>query len=279
MTAASRRSKLLLAPSAGLFGLLFVVPFLYFFLVSFWDFKFYKLIRVFQFTNYEIVFGQFLPVLLFTLAVAGAIALCSLVTGFVYAYIIRFKSGSFGPILLFIALVTLFGGYLMKIYAWRTILGNEGIINTVLTRLGLVSEPVSWLLYSPPAVVITLTHFLFPFSVLPIVASMRGIRDIEVEAAADLGASPWRIAIDQIIPRCRTGILAAFVIPFLIACGDWVTPVLVGGRMTLLGNLISSQFGDFTNWPLGAAMSFTLLAAAGCVIALFALLLRAFSPR
>jgi spermidine/putrescine transport system permease protein len=128
-------------------------------------------------------------------------------------------------------------------------------------------------------VIITLTHFLCPFSVLPLAAVMRSIGDVELEAARDLGASSWRILIDHILPRCRSGIVAAFVLPFLIACGDWVTPVLVGGRMTMLGNLIAAQFGEFLNWPLGAAMSFSLLAAALLVIAAFATLTGLVRPR
>ena len=273
------RPYLLLVPSVGVFGALFVAPFIYFFIVSFWQFRSYRLVHDATLANYAEVIHGFLPLLLFTLEMATAIAVCALLVGFAYAFLIRFKSGSLGPLLLFIALVTLFGGYLMKIYAWRTILGTEGIVNTLLLNTGLTSEPVTWLLYNPAAVVVTLTHFLFPFAVLPIVASMRGIRDIEIEAARDLGASPWRILVDHILPRCRMGIIAGFVLPFLIACGDWVTPILVGGRMTMLGNLIAAQFGEFLNWPLGAAMSFSLLGAAMVVIAAFVALTRVLEPR
>ena len=222
---------------------------------------------------------DYLPLGLYTLRIAAIIALCSLVAGFVYAYLIRFRAGAFGPILLFIALISLFGGYLMKIYAWRTILGTEGIVNGTLLGLGIIHQPLTWLLYNPAAVVLTLVHFLFPFSVLPIVASMRAITDTEIEAARDLGASRWRIVSDHVLPRCRTGIIAAFAIPFLLACGDWVTPILVGGRMTMLGNLVAAQFGEFLNWPLGAAMSFSLLAAAALVIAAFAALTKLLEPR
>lgn len=279
MTRESVRPYLMILPSAALFAALFIAPFLYFFVVSFWQFRSYRLVHDLTGLNYAEVIRDYLPIMWFTLQMAFVIALCSLVLGFVYAYLIRFRSGAFGPLLLFVALVTLFGGYLMKVYAWRTILGTEGIINSLLLNTGVISHPITWLLYNPPAVVITLTHFLFPFAVLPIVASMRSIRDIEIEAARDLGASSWRILADHILPRCRTGIIAAFVLPFLIACGDWVTPILVGGRMTMLGNLIAAQFGEFVNWPLGAAMSFSLLGAALAIIAAFAALTKVLEPR
>lgn len=279
MTGARWRPYALVGPSFGLFAVLFVAPLGYFFVVSFWQFRSYRLVHEPTLDNYAEVLRTYLPLLGFTLGMAVAIALCSLCVGFLYAFIIRFKAGRYGPALLFIALVTLFGGYLMKVYAWRTILGTEGIINGVLLQFGLVDQPVTWLLYNPPAVVITLTHFLCPFSVLPLAAVLRTIGDSELEAARDLGASPWRILVDHVLPRCRSGIVAAFVLPFLIACGDWVTPVLVGGRMTMLGNLIAAQFGEFLNWPLGAAMSFTLLGAALLVIAAFVAVTHLVRPR
>jgi ABC-type spermidine/putrescine transport system, permease component I len=82
-----------------------------------------------------------------------------------------------------------------------------------------------------------------------------------------------------VVPRCKTGIITGFALCFLISCGDWVTPVLVGGRMTMLGNLIAAQFGEFLNWPLGAAMSFSLLAAAFLVVLAFSQLMRIFDAR
>jgi spermidine/putrescine transport system permease protein len=268
----------LLAPSSTVFAGLFVVPFGYFLLVSFWRFKSYKLVHEFTLDNYREVIASYLWLLGFTLVVAMIVASATLVLGFLYAYLIRFKAGRFGPSLLFLALLTLFGGYLMKVYAWRTILGREGIINNALLGSGLIAAPISWLLYNPPAVILTLTHFLFPFAMLPIFASMRGIRDSEIEAARDLGASRVRVLLDHVIPRARTGIVAGFVLTFLLACGDWVTAVLVGGRMTLIGNLIAAQFGEFLNWPLGAAMSFTVLLVAAAVIGLFTLLTRLVEP-
>lgn len=275
----SLRPYLLLLPSALLFLCLFVVPFVYFFLVSFWQFQFYRLVREWTGANYVAVFAEYLPVLLYTLGLAAVIAFCSTALGFAYAYLVRFRAGRLGPLLLFIALISLFGGYLMKVYAWRTILGTEGVINGTLMHLGLIAAPITSLLFNPFAVVLALVNFLLPFSVLPIVASMRSITDIETDAARDLGAPNWRVLVDHILPRCRTGIIVAFAIPFLLACGDWVTPILVGGRMTMLGNLIAAQFGEFLNWPLGAAMSFVLLAAAILVIAAFAALTRLVGPK
>jgi|SRR5689334_15506225 spermidine/putrescine transport system permease protein len=273
------RSALLVAPSLLIFIGLFIAPTLYFLLVSFWRFESYELIRELNLDNYREVAADYLRLGIYTLVVAAIISLLAVTLGFVYAYVARFKAGRFGSVMLFVALISLFGGYLMKVYAWRTILGTEGIINNALLALGIVSEPVTWLLYNPPSVVLTLTNFLFPFAMLPIFASMQSIQDSELESARDLGA-PWTaILFDHVMPRCKTGIVTGFALCYLISCGDWVTPVLVGGRMTMLGNLIAAQFGEFLNWPLGAAMSFSLLAAAFLVVLAFSQLMRIFDAR
>ena len=157
----------------------------------------------------------------------------------------------------------------MKVYAWKTILGNEGVLNTALMAMGIISTPISALLYSPGAVVVTLVHFALPFAVLPIYAAMRGIRNIEIEVARDLGASQATAFSTIIVPRCRAGIVTAFSFSFLITAGDYVTPTLVGGKQTMIGNLIAPQFGTMFNWPLGSAMSFIMLAISVLVIWLF----------
>ena len=270
---------LLILPAAGLFAGLFVAPFVYFFVVSFWRVKTYRLIPDVTVANYAATFAQYVEVGRFTFAMALTVGLLTTALGFVYAYIIRFKAGRWGTLLLFAALTTLFGGYLMKIYAWKTILGNEGVLNSALLGLGIIDAPITALLYSPGAVVVTLIHFLLPFAVLPIYGALRGIRDIELEAARDLGARPWQLLGGIVVPRCRAGLTAAFVFCFLIAAGDYVTPLLVGGKITMIGNLIAPQFGQFFNWPLGSAMSFVILLAALGVIVLAGGLMSLWRPR
>jgi spermidine/putrescine transport system permease protein len=147
----------------------------------------------------------------------------------------------------------------MKIYAWKTMLGGDGAINSALTVLGLIDQPIRVLFYSPLAVIITLTHFLLPFAILPITAALRGITDAEIESARDLGARGFEVMKDIIVPRARAGIMAGFALCFLISVGDYLTPMLVGGTMAMVGQLIAPQFGTYTNWPLGSAMSFSIL--------------------
>ena len=164
----------------------------------------------------------------------------------------------------------MFGGYLVKIYAWKSILGKFGILNTGLMGLGVIDEPILWLLYNPGAVVVTLTHFLIPFAVLPIYGSLRAIEDTLIEAARDLGAGAWRTLVDIVLPLCQPGLLVGFALAFLISAGDYVTPRLVGGPYTsMVGNFVESQFIMRLNAPQGSALAFTILTA--CLLALAAI--------
>jgi spermidine/putrescine transport system permease protein len=270
---------LLLAPAAIIFGTLFILPLAYFLIISFWRVQLFKLKPDFTFVNYLQVFDLHLPTLLFTLWLALVIAALTTSLGFVYAYLVRFKAGRWAPTLLFVALITLFGGYLMKIYSWMTILGISGVLNTALQALGIIEEPLPWLFYNVGAVIVTLINFLMPLAVLPIYASMRGITDIEMEAARDLGAGAWRRFSDVVVPRSHPGIMAGFALCFLLAAGDYLTPQLVGGKVNMIGVQIAPQFGGLGNWPMGSAMSFVTLGSSLAVILLAILLLAQWRPR
>jgi spermidine/putrescine transport system permease protein len=261
-----RTSYLLILPAAVIYFGLFVSAALYFFVVSFWSVKSYRAVPDFTLQNYIKTFTTHLGSAESTLLIAFAIALSATLLGFYYAWLIRFRAGSWAPALLFIAMVTLFGGYLMKIYAWKTMLGGDGAINSALLTLGLIDQPIRVLFYSPLAVVITLTHFLLPFAILPITAALRGITDAEIESARDLGARGFEVMKDIIVPRARAGIMAGFALCFLISVGDYLTPMLVGGTMAMVGQLIAPQFGTYFNWPLGSAMSFSILSVSVIIL-------------
>ena len=273
----NRSTYWLVAPSALVFCVLFIAPMAFFVVVSFWQVEYFEMSTEPTIANYRDVFANYWRVMGFTVVLATATALLTTVLGFVFSFLARFRAGGWAQALLFIVLVTLFGGYLMKIYAWKTILGNEGVLNSALMAAGIISSPITSLLYSPQAVVVTLMHFNLPFAVLPIYASMRGISDSEVEAARDLGAGRWPVLSTVIVPRCQSGIVAAFSFVFLMVAGDYVTPLLVGGKQTMIGNLIAPQFGAQFNWPLGAAMSIVMLIAAVVIIYLFRMVIALWS--
>lgn len=274
MRAAWSRWSLAL-PSGLIFMLLFIGPLAYFVVVSFWTVRAYRLVPTFTFGNYLEVFGDYALPLAFTFVIACATSALVVVLAFAFAYLCRFRAGRYGTVLLFAAVITLFGGYLTKIYVWKTILGSEGILNTALIWLGLISEPIKAFLFNPFAVILTLTHYTLPFAVLPIYGSLRAVDDIPLEAARDLGASDRQVFWQIILPQCRIGIVSAFMLTFLFVAGDYVTPKLVGGPYTsMIGVFIQSQFGHRLNQPLGAAMAFSVIAISVAVVVAVSMILR-----
>jgi spermidine/putrescine transport system permease protein len=254
-------------PSLLVFFLLFFLPISYFFVISFWRVRSFQLHVDATLDQYREVFRSFAHPLLYTLAVALAIALTTTLLAFAYAYFCRFKTRRWGTALVFMALLTLFGGYLTKIYMWKTILGSAGLLNSAMLELGIITEPVTILLYNLGAVIITLVHYTLPLAILPIYGALRGIDDVPLEAARDVGASRSRVFFDIILPQCQLGILSAFALTFIFAAGDYVTPLMVGGPSTsMIGLFIQSQFGARLNSPLGSAMSFSVIASSGLVI-------------
>lgn len=262
------RRLLLMAPAYAILTGLFVAPMALLFAVSFWTVRIFKLRPDFSLAAYENVLSDYSGVFVTTMMIGVATAIVCAVLGFVFAYGVRFRAGRFGDALIVTALITLFGGYLVKIYAWKAILSQDGIINSLLLRTGLVDAPIGWLIYNPGSVIVALVHFLLPFAILPIYAALRNVRDITLEAAHDLGASPAQTLVRVVLPQCRLGLFSAFAISFLSASGDYVTPMFLGGGSgTMIGQFIAQEFSTRFNWPEGAAMSFTSMGASLMILA------------
>jgi spermidine/putrescine transport system permease protein len=267
-------SGLQLAP-ATLFLLVFLVgPLAIFLIYSFWVTRSYRLVSDWTVTNYAEGLRQNVYRDLFarTLTIAFSAAAITTVLAYGFAHAIRFQLRRYQDLLLFLVLIALFSGYLVRIYAWRTLLGNEGIVNEALSRAGLIDEPLSFLLYSRPAAIIVLVNFLVPIAVLPIYASLQNVKDDEIEAARDLGAGGFGAFKRVTLPLAWGGVFVAFSITFIIAAGDYVTPQLVGGTSgAMIGRAIADKFGVTFAWPLGAALAFLTLAFVLLIVAMLRL--------
>ena len=256
-----------ITPAAAVFLGLFVAPLSFLFVVSFWKKTMFQVAPDFVFESYVRAIADYWDIGLNTLVIAVAAGVLTTAFAFFFAYVIRFKAGRYGDVLLFITLVTLFGGYLVKIYAWKSILGRDGILNSALLGMGLTSEPIEAFIYNPGAVVVALIHFLLPLAVLPIYASMRNIQDITLEAGRDLGANPVQVLFGIVLPQCRAGMVAAFAFSFLIAAGDYITPLFLGGTSgAMIGMFIANQFSIRFDWPLGSAMAFIVMAVSLSIV-------------
>ena len=281
MRQALRTASFQLLPGLAILAGLFLLPLSSFFVVSFWQVRTFRLRPDATLEQYARVFTEYGGTLVWTLAIASLIAAVTAAIAFTYAHYCRFRAGRFGDALIFLSLVTLFGGYLAKIYMWKTILGGTGALNSALMVLGLTSEPIPALLFSPFAVIVTLTHYCLPLAVLPIYGALRGLDDTAIEAARDLGASGPRIFRDLILAQARGGLTAAFALTLVITAADYVTPLMVGGPSSnMIGLFIQSQFGNRLNSPLGSAMAFVTIACCGLIALFLSLTLRALTrPR
>ena len=185
-----------------------------------------------------------------------------------------------GEFFLFAVLLSLFSSYVVRVYAWRTLLGNDGIVNTTLKDLHLIHQPLSFLLFSSTATVITLVNVLLPFAILPMYASMIQVDPSIIESARDLGTNGVAAALRIALPLTAMGVNGAFALCFIIAAGDYVTPQLVGGANSqMIGSVIQGQFGVAFNWPLGSALTFVFLALMLLVLAAWIVITRALGLR
>jgi spermidine/putrescine transport system permease protein len=268
------RDALFLAPAMAVVGVVLLAPLALLLVISFWTVRSFKLQPDFSLDAWTRFLVNYGGLTIYTLAVGLLTAVICLIVGMAFAYGVRFRAGRYADALVLATLLTLFGGYLVKIYAWKSILGADGIVNQGLMRLGVIGTPLPWLLYNRGAVVLTLVHFLLPFAILPLYAALRNVSTASIEAARDLGATPAQTFSRVVLPQCRTGIVSAFTFIFLLAAGDYVTPLFLGGSAgSMLGQFIALEFSTRFNWPAGAAMSFGLLGASALVLALFWLLL------
>ena len=166
--------------------------------------------------------------------------------------------------------------YLLRVFAWKIILGFNGVINSGLMRLHLIGQPLEFLLYNPFAVVVTLAHAWAAFAILPIYVSLEKIDRSLLEAASDLGDSALRRFLRITLPLSMPGLIGAAILIFVPTTGDFVTPQLVGGtKGTMIANLIEVQFNAAGNWPLGAALSLVSMAMVGVLAGLFVAAARA----
>ncbi len=212
--------------------------------------------------HYEVVIGT--PAFMRLLGVSALMALgiAGLATLLAYpiAYFLTFRAGSRAPLYLTLLLIPFAVSYLLRVMAWKLMLGPEGGINSLLATLGLTDEPIQLLLYSRPAVIITLVYVWIPFAALPIYAAMQRIDRAQLEAAADLGAGPWARFWRITVPLSLPGALATFFMVFIPTVGEYVTPALVGGTDGIMyGNTILGFFTRSANWPLGSAMAMIML--------------------
>jgi len=194
-----------------------------------------------------------------SIKLAVVTTLATLALGFPTAYFMATRSEKTRDLWLFLITIPFWTNLLIRTFAVLQIIRNEGIINTILLKLGIVSAPVQ-ILYTDTAILIGMAYVYLPLMVLPIYASMEKLDFRLVEAGYDLYATRFRVLRRIIFPLVKPGVIAGSILVFIPALGAYVTPsVLGGGKNMMLSNLIELQFGQGRNWPLGSALSITVM--------------------
>jgi spermidine/putrescine transport system permease protein len=211
----------------------------------------------------------YLRILLRSLKLAFLTTAACLVMAFPAAWVLRKVEGRARTILLLALVLPSWTNLLVKNYAWIVLLRREGAVNTALTRLGLISEPLP-LLFNEGAVLVGLVHTFLPFMVLPLFVSLEKMDPALLEAARDLGAGAWARFRAVILPAAAPGIAAGSILVFIPALGAFVTPDLLGGPQGMMvGNLIQNQMLLARDWPFGSALSLWLMVLSLGVILVF----------
>jgi spermidine/putrescine transport system permease protein len=239
-----------------------LLPYALMFVHSFWLVRDGFIVHQWNLNNYAALFSKpvYLQVLLRTMRIAGSVTLCSLLLGYPLAYYLSFHAGARKELLYQLVIVPLWVSYLVRGYAWKTILGSNGVLNGFLQYAHITHAPVSFLLYSPFAVILMLTHIYTPFVFLPIYAALESIPRPLVEASQDLGATPGKTFWRVILPLSMPGLVAGATFAFVLSLGDFLAPLLVGGASgTMIANVVQSLFGAAYDWPLGAAVAVSIL--------------------
>jgi spermidine/putrescine transport system permease protein len=219
--------------------------------------------------NYRALLAEpiYLRVLSNSVSVAAIVTLVTVAVAFVPAAVIGLTRSRFKGILFLLILVPFWTSFIVRTYAWIVLLGTNGVVNGALRASGVIDTPLS-LLYSRSAVVLGLVHAMLPFAIVPIYASIERIDDYVLEAASTLGARPWAIFAEIVIPLSMPGVLAAALLVFIEALGAFLTPQLLGsaGDM-MIAQLIQEKFLQSFDWPFGSAITVVYLAFTGLAFA------------
>jgi spermidine/putrescine transport system permease protein len=269
------RGYALLSPTLIVILSMLALPLVALIVLSFWTQSGFKFDTSLTFNNYLTFFNYsekpiYLLLLGRSLWMSFSCTVVILLLSYPMAYFLAFRVQKNKMLWLILITVPFWTSYLLRVFAWKLILGYDGVINSGLKQMGLLEEPLEFLLYNQFSVVVTLAHAWVAFAILPIYVSMEKIDRSLLEAASDLGDGPWRRFWRITFPLSLPGLISAALLVFIPTVGDYVTPALVGGTDgIMLGSLIQTLFGKVNNMPLGAASSLMMMATVTLLVCLF----------
>jgi spermidine/putrescine transport system permease protein len=230
--------------------------------MSFWKSTIYGTRPDFIFDNYRRVFSNSLYVsqLGTTLRIAIATTIISLLVSYPIALMLARLKGAFKPGFVLLLFIPFWSSYVVRTFVWLPILGRNGAINQLLIWLGIIDQPLDFLLYNEGAVLLGLVYVFTLFMTLPIYVTLDKLDPALLEAANDLGARPLQTFARVIVPLSLPGVMSGSIMVFLLAVGAYVTPQLLGGPSGLMfGNIIAAQFLSDNNWAFGSALAVVMM--------------------
>ncbi|WOI56582.1 ABC transporter permease [Palleronia sp. LCG004] len=273
--------RLISVPALAVFALI-VAPLVMTLVYSLWEQTYTALNKSVSLTNYTTVLTDpiYRALFLKSLGVSGLATFVSLLFAFPMAYFISFYGGRHKVAWIIAIILPFWTSYLLRVFAWKIVLGYNGVLNSALIWAGLIDQPLDVLIYSQTSVVITLTHAWMPFAILPIYLSLERIDRSLYEAARDLGDPAWARFMRITLPLATPGIIAAALVIFIPTFGDYVTPTIVGGASgQMIANIIQMNFGAANNWPLGAAVSVATILLVALIATTFSMILHFVTSR
>ena len=273
----ARRGYALISPPLIYSLVMLAAPLALVVLLSLWSQNYLELDRTFRLDNYIEATTEPLYQLLLTrsLVISGIVTICTVILAYPIAYYVAMFGGKAKSLLLLLITIPFWTSYLIRIFLWKVILGYNGVINGSLMGMGIIEEPLTFILYNANAVVLTLAHAWAPFAILPIYVSLTKIDKSLLEAARDLGDNAFQRFIRVTLPLSMPGVIAATLVVFIPTVGDYVTPKLLGGTDGLMiANMIQVQFGKANNAPLGSALAIISMFTVGIISIGFVLLSR-----
>lgn len=263
----------LISPTLVFAVLLLAIPLMMVVALSFWTQDYLTLDRTFTTANYQTAWTEpmYQYLMARSLKISMFVTALTIFLAYPVAYFISFRVPPKRKAMwIFLITIPFWTSYLIRIFLWKVILGYNGVINGSLTGLGLIDQPLSFILYNQNAVVLTLAHAWVPFAILPIFVALEKVDRSLIEAAEDLGDSKLRRFLRVTLPLSMPGVIAATIIVFIPTIGDYVTPRLVGGPNGLMiSNMIELQFKKANDAPLGSALAISAMAIVTFVSLIF----------
>ena len=262
------RGYTLLSPTLVVMAFAMVAPFTILVAMSFWTQTGFDIDTTLTLRNYQEAADApvYRALLIRSLWISGTCAVLTVLFSYPMAYYVAFHVHRRKLVWIILMTLPFWTSYLLRVFSWKVILGYNGAINSGLKSLGLIEQPLEFLLYSPTAIVITLAHAWAAFAILPIYVSLEKIDRSLLEAAADLGDGPVARFLRVTLPLSLPGVIAASLLIFIPTVGDYITPTLVGGPDgIMIANLIQVQFGRVNNWPMGATLAILMMIVVGLI--------------